>query len=408
MIHLSPAALLGAGLLLALGTPTGSRGDILDLADGAVVVSSSGAYSTDWPDLGLVDGTTETGWCSPTGQAPPFSFVIELARSYRLRRLTTSSENAQEAGYPGISARGLEVWLSAQGPDEGFERLATIEAPQGGRQTFELPEDSQGQWLKLVVTSNWGDASFTELMELEAEGDPVGPLPEGRSVTGIYRTNYGLMRLEQRGTGVEGCYDWDGGTLRGSTDGRVLDFEWREDDGRQVGTAVLVLDSAAEVLNGLWYEQGQFRGIWQGPRAAAGEEPECRIAGDGESLAQALSATGRAILYGIYFDSDSATLTPESEPALGELLDLLAGTDALSVILEGHTDSSNTDAHNLELSQNRAAAVREWLVAHGIEASRLTAQGIGEARPVADNDTPQGRRLNRRVEVVAAPSAPAG
>jgi len=382
--------------------------DLLDLVTGAVVVSSTGSYGGHWGELGLVDGTTEVGWCSKRGQAFPNTFVLELAEAYRLERLVVNNEGVQESGYAGISAKEVEIWISSTGPETGFEKIAKIEAPQGKRGEFLLSQvapgkAAQGQWLKLVVLSNWGREDFTEIMELEAYGKPVGAAPEGRSVTGIYQTNYGLMRLEQSGTRVEGCYDFDGGTLRGSTDGRVVDFEWREDEGTQVGTAILVLTQDAQTLNGLWYEEGKLRGDWQGPRAEKGQEPTCQIGGKGERLGEALEATGRAIVYGIYFDSDRATLKAESEPALQELEGLLRERKTLKVLLEGHTDSMNSDAHNLDLSERRAEAVRQWLVKHGIEASRLTAKGLGESQPVADNASPQGRRLNRRVEVVASP-----
>jgi OOP family OmpA-OmpF porin len=69
------------------------------------------------------------------------------------------------------------------------------------------------------------------------------------------------------------------------------------------------------------------------------------------------------------------------------------------VEVDGHTDSRGSDAHNLDLSQRRAAAVRQYLVGHGIAPERLEAQGFGESKPVADNDTAHGMALNRRVEL---------
>jgi len=77
----------------------------------------------------------------------------------------------------------------------------------------------------------------------------------------------------------------------------------------------------------------------------------------------------------------------------------LKDNTTVSVAVEGHTDSVGTDAYNQRLSQRRAASVREYLVAHGVSASRLSVAGFGEAKPVASNTTADGRAQNRRVEL---------
>ena len=104
-------------------------------------------------------------------------------------------------------------------------------------------------------------------------------------------------------------------------------------------------------------------------------------------------------LYGIYFDTDKATLKPESEVALQHILELLKGNAGMKLEVQGHTDNTGTPAHNLPLSDQRAAAVKGWLVDHGIVATRLTPKGYGETVPVGDNHTPEGRAKNRRVEL---------
>lgn len=118
-----------------------------------------------------------------------------------------------------------------------------------------------------------------------------------------------------------------------------------------------------------------------------------------ESLGEQLDARGQIDLYGIYFDTDKATLKPESETTLEQVRALLAARPQLQVVIAGHTDAEGGDAHNLALSQRRAAAVVAWLVDKGIAAERLQSEGHGEAMPVAGNDTPEGRALNRRVEI---------
>ena len=118
-----------------------------------------------------------------------------------------------------------------------------------------------------------------------------------------------------------------------------------------------------------------------------------------DDLAERLENEGKVDLYGIYFDTDKATLKPESEGTLNQVLGLLNAKPALRIAIAGHTDSQASDSYNLDLSRRRAQAVTKWLTDKGVAASRLEAQGFGEAQPVADNDSAAGRALNRRVEI---------
>ena len=95
-----------------------------------------------------------------------------------------------------------------------------------------------------------------------------------------------------------------------------------------------------------------------------------------------------------------ATLRPESETVLAQVASLLNDEPDWKMKIEGHTDSTGTKQANQALSQQRAAAVVAWLVKDGIAASRLTAVGMGDTKPVADNSTDAGRARNRRVELV--------
>jgi len=111
---------------------------------------------------------------------------------------------------------------------------------------------------------------------------------------------------------------------------------------------------------------------------------------------------GMAItLRGIYFNTAKATIKPESRPALEDAAKILKDNPEIRVEIQGHTDSQGSDAYNLTLSDQRAYSVVNYLIQNfGIDAKRLVAKGYGEARPVADNATAEGRALNRRVEFV--------
>ena len=112
-----------------------------------------------------------------------------------------------------------------------------------------------------------------------------------------------------------------------------------------------------------------------------------------------LRAREIAIRRQVNFATDSAEILGDSNALLGELADtLLRHPELQRVEIQGHTDSNGDDDANLQLSQRRAEAVRQWLVNAGVDASRLTAQGYGETRPLVPNLTAGNRARNRRVQ----------
>ena len=130
----------------------------------------------------------------------------------------------------------------------------------------------------------------------------------------------------------------------------------------------------------------------------------------GTPLGVAVDATGcprrgSATLKGVNFEFDSARLVGESRPVLDEVAADLKKYPRLKVELQGYTDSKGSDAYNLKLSDQRAQAVREYLLSQGVGTQQLVSKGYGEADPVADNKTEEGRAENRRVvmQVLANP-----
>jgi len=101
----------------------------------------------------------------------------------------------------------------------------------------------------------------------------------------------------------------------------------------------------------------------------------------------------------IQFEFDKATIKEESYDLLNEIVSVIKENPQIKKIsIEGHTDSDGSDKYNQKLSESRAAAVKQYLVDHGIEEGRLTSKGWGEAKPIADNETEEGKEANRRVE----------
>jgi OOP family OmpA-OmpF porin len=103
----------------------------------------------------------------------------------------------------------------------------------------------------------------------------------------------------------------------------------------------------------------------------------------------------------IMFESGKSTIRSESHALLDEIAGVLRDNPRIKkVSIEGHTDADGSEKYNRTLSQGRAEAVMQYLVGQGIEAERLGAVGHGEAKPIADNDTPEGKEENRRVELL--------
>ena len=111
------------------------------------------------------------------------------------------------------------------------------------------------------------------------------------------------------------------------------------------------------------------------------------------------SATApRVVLEGVYFDSGNAKLRPESLPRLQNVVEYMTHKKSARIEISGHTDNVGNPKANKDLSERRAQVCREYLVSKGIDSARVVAVGNGEERPIASNDTEEGRQKNRRIE----------
>ncbi len=127
---------------------------------------------------------------------------------------------------------------------------------------------------------------------------------------------------------------------------------------------------------------------------------EQEVVADANALSASIASTGKAAVYGIYFDTGKSVVKPESGPSIDEIVKLLKKNSGLSLYVVGHTDNVGNLESNLKLSADRADAVVKVLIGKGIAASRLKAAGVGPYCPVSSNKTDEGKALNRRVELV--------
>jgi outer membrane protein OmpA-like peptidoglycan-associated protein len=126
-----------------------------------------------------------------------------------------------------------------------------------------------------------------------------------------------------------------------------------------------------------------------------------RIAVGNPDMRNKLLTEGKLVTYGIYFDVNKDVVKPESYGTLKGIAQVLTENPDVKIQIVGHTDSDGADAANLDLSKRRAASVKTELTkTFGIDASRIETDGKGEGQPIAPNDTPANKALNRRVEFI--------
>lgn len=221
-----------------------------------------------------------------------------------------------------------------------------------------------------------------ELMDFLAYGKALEkpPLPDN---TGTFSSSYGVFHMQQTGSTVVGCYEYDNGLIEnGGFDGRVLRFTWTQGDTgkRRGGPAILIFSEDGQAFTGYWWNEGAtaaMPGYWLGKRTAktVGSCPHWKPGADNGVVDQ-LKSEGRVRLYGILFDTDSDSLKPESKPALDALIAAAAAQPSWNFGIEGHTDNVGGDAHNQTLSEKRAASVKAYLVGRGRECGQADNSGI--------------------------------
>lgn len=374
------------------------RLNALAFDNGTLLTRESGSYSEGlsmWGAWGLTDGSDDIGWCSPSGKPTGASFVWDLDTIWSLETFAISTRNLQESTYPGVSAKAVDLLVGNGG---NFTKVGTFNIGREERKEFTLPAGTSAKQIMLVVRANHGNAEFTEIAEVEVFGTRTGTVA-APDIAGDFATNYGPMRITTEGSQVRGCYDWvEGAQIEGAIVGRLAFVTWTEPSGSELrqGRATFAVTPAG-ALTGVWYENGALVDEWKGPRVQKGERANCQPRK--RSQLDALRKEKRLTLYGIQFDSNSDTPRAESGPTLDEVAATMRQDTRLRLLVEGHTDSTNSDAYNLDLSQRRAQRVVAELQKRGIDGGRLKAKGFGRSRPVADNSSVQGRALNRRVEV---------
>lgn len=344
-------------------------------------------------------------WCSKDGSKAPFEFVIELAESYSITRLEfdTRVEN-----YPGIAAKNVKVGFSLKSPTEGFDELVEYTLEENKLNRFET-EPIQARWVRLEITSNYGNPKWTELNEFKVFGHPRHERVKPIDISGTWETNWQKINFSQNGNSFTATYSYDksnssvisGRVSDGKIDRNKLEFRWEENSNLR-GKAVLYMNEEGTLLSGKWWNDARADdfGLWVMKRKEA-KPMVYEVKEDTIKFGEQKIELGKKIvIHNLLFVQSKAELMPGAASELDKLVAILRSNPNLKVEIYGHTDNIGKPELNQKLSEDRVELVKNYLIKNDIKRIRIKGKGFGGAQPVADNSDPEARKFNRRVEFV--------
>jgi OmpA-OmpF porin, OOP family len=265
---------------------------------------------------------------------------------------------------------------------------------------LKLPDNYTIEYDVVASPKDQGNNAFEYGFYLYSAENPKD-LNEGGAVPGLK----GGIKMSFGYRGTYSAYDESGYTINGEKDDAVMEagkkyhlsFWVQKTRLRVYLDQVKVFDLPKVFKPGYKANMMRFE-LWE---SAIPMITNFRIAAGLPDMRNKLLTDGKLVTYGIYFDVNKDVVKPESFGTLKEIAGILNEVPDVKVKIFGHTDSDGDDAKNMDLSKRRAASVKAELVkSFGVKADQLTTDGLGETKPVAPNDTPVNKALNRRVEFI--------
>lgn len=358
-----------AATVIAASAAVSPRADVnlSAFANGALIESSTSDYFGGWEARWITDEDPKIGWSSARGVKAPFMIVISLPERSEIHAVEFDTVSTES---PARTAKDIDIAISDVSATAGFAPLTSVVLKQGAdKQAFPIAQAGAGRWIKLTIKTNYGDADYTQFMEFRAIGSALTQTPLPTNLSGTYQSNqYGKFHLQQDGASVAGCYEHNQGLFQGGTESHLMRLSWRE--GTEIGPAIMVLKRDGKSFEGWWAFKNspQWHPNWDLKKISevVGTCPNWNPKGaSGNLVASELASGGRVRLYGINFDLDSNRLRADAKPTVDQLIEALKANPTWMVSIEGHTDSTGDAAHNLNLSQLRANAVKAALVTGG-------------------------------------------
>lgn len=265
---------------------------------------------------------------------------------------------------------------------------------------LKLPDNYTIEYEVIAYPNEEGNNAFEFGFYLYSADDPKD-LNEGGAVPG----NKGGVKMSFGYRATYNAYDETGYTLDGTKDEATMEagkkyrlsFWVQKTRLRVYLDQVKIFDLPRVFKAGFQCNMMRFE-LWESGNPMI---TNFRVAAGLPDTRNKLMTEGKLVTYGIYFDVNSDKVKPESYGTLKDIATVLNEVPEVKVKIVGHTDSDGDDAKNMDLSKRRAASVKAELVkSFGVKADQLETDGLGETKPVAPNDTPVNKALNRRVEFI--------
>ncbi|MEO0367755.1 MAG: OmpA family protein [Pseudomonadota bacterium] len=378
---------------------TESRVDYLSFARGVTLVDVISATKSDASHaLRAIDGSS-AGFSlasKPGNETTSVSFVYKLPAVTTFDSFAVPNVTETPSPYQTFIQRVSVFGSATENDDSEYQLLAqttlTTHEEKNQISEFSAAEAVEVRWVKVVLAGGiqiLKDKTFFEFSEIMGFGKQAA-IPLDERFTGKWKGRGVLLELQQSGSQVTGCYDRTG-DLVGAVDGNVLVASGTNRTTGNPSSFVLTLNDQGEVDGVRSTNGAPFR------RYFGAGAPDDLVTGCEDDSEPVLGCD--SVVYGINFDYDSAVIQSSSAPVLDALFEGLEQTPEQSIIIEGHTSSEGSETYNQALSERRAQSVVNELVARGLSDKRVSASGLGESSPIANNDEEAGRVLNRRVEI---------
>ena len=422
----------GAGALIG-GLAAGGKGAAIGAAAGGVASLVLIEVACDGPNVRLEPGSKVNLVAKSRGGKPLSSFAANAAPAAPAPAASPAVAAAPApASQPAAAAAAPTPPAPAEGPQQpelttlksdfvsgektifydDFTDMTAGEAPPHFKVRGAAPELKAGGTLR-QLTIVAGGSLFPNITGLPTnftfEAETKSEVPRGNVKT--------FMVLSSKTREAFLLYT----TVSTETLDLVIS---KRDPYEELGRKRIKSDWNQPIKFALWMQNGRVRVFVNGEKQLDANQVELKpidkvemrteLAGVGTSMGyrtvrfaestpdfSQMISSGRFVTHGILFDTDSDRIKPESAPVIQSIAKGLETNPNLKLLIEGYTDSVGNADHNLDLSKRRAAAVKAVLVAQfKVDTARLNTAGLGAAKPIDSNDTPQGRAQNRRVEFV--------